>query len=258
MIDDRLAIVAASLARSGLAVLALHPFTKRPRKLGGYLAATTDVDAIAAWWDEHPADNVGVRPPEGVLVVDIDPRNGGDDAMRERVGRFGRLPATWVARTAGGGWHYWLTVTGLPAHVPAALCDGVDLKHGGSGYVVAPPSVLVGGGRYRWLSDPVGAPAPAPSWLTDEMHARAERLAVIVPTAAVGGRQPYSLKALCQRVLTALPGERNQRLYGAARDAARQGELSAVAPALIVAAVAAGLPEAEAHRTVSSAARRSA
>lgn len=135
-----------------------HPITPR-----GHVDASTDPAQITAWWNLVPRANIGVRPNEDRLVVDVDPRHDGPHHIGELEGRNGQLPATLTAFTGGAGLHAWFSVPpGLSW--PKALAKGVDLKSH-SGYVLAAPSNHISGSVYRWLT-PLDTPiAPAPAWL---------------------------------------------------------------------------------------------
>lgn len=91
--------------------------------------------------------NIGVAIPPGVVVVDVDPRNGGDTTIQEWWDSYGYdefADAPCVA-TGGGGNHYWFRYDGR-ALVKAI--DGVDFQRLGK-YVVAPPSRT--DDEYTWL-----------------------------------------------------------------------------------------------------------
>jgi hypothetical protein len=61
----------------------------------GVLDATTDIDQIAQWWGGRYAGcNVGARLPQSMIVIDIDPRHGGDRSIAELEQRHGQLPDT--------------------------------------------------------------------------------------------------------------------------------------------------------------------
>ena len=62
-------------------------------------------ETVAEWWERWPDANVGVITGSlsDVVVVDVDPRNGGDATLQAIEDRRGPLPATTVARTGGGG-----------------------------------------------------------------------------------------------------------------------------------------------------------
>ncbi|WP_250548738.1 bifunctional DNA primase/polymerase [Pseudonocardia sp. H11422] len=247
--------VALDYAAGGAAVIPLHSPTdagcscrgrdcrnigKHPRTLAGKDDATTDPETIARWWGMWPDANIGIRPTPGLVVVDIDPRNGGDvqfDAMQQR---YGQLPRTRTARTGSGGGHLWFRLCG---DLRGQLAPGIDIKTS-AGYVVAPPSLHASGGVYTWTD--AGPIAPAPEFLA-ALLVRPARAA-----APSNGRvTPAVVEGLVRVVREASPGERNRRLYWAA---ARAHEKGIDPTPLIEAAIDAGLPQREAERTVDSAA----
>jgi hypothetical protein len=129
-------------AALGLHVFPLRPATKRPYEgTHGHHDATVEVPIIRTWWTAEPDANLGIAcRPSGVVVVDIDRRNGGDEAD------LGPTPETWRA-TTGDGTHLYFASGGteLP---DGALLPGIDLK--ASGYTVAAPSRHPNGKTYRW------------------------------------------------------------------------------------------------------------
>lgn len=142
---------------------------KHPRVATGFRAATNDRAQLTAWHQRWPECNWGLAcGASGVVVVDIDPRNGGDDSLADLERAHGKLPSTTTALTGGGGQHYMFSADGhtVPSRV---LAPGVDLKADG-GYVVLPPGTHASGGTYRW--DAGGhpndvAPAPVPAWVRE-------------------------------------------------------------------------------------------
>jgi hypothetical protein len=125
-------------------------------------------DDLAAWFHRWPESNLGVVTGtiSGLVVLDIDPRNGGDDALSSLEHRHGGLPPTPEVRTGGGGVHLYFA---SPEHPMATtiLGPGVDVKADG-GLVVVPPSVHASGHRYEWEpgADPDALPlADLPPWL---------------------------------------------------------------------------------------------
>jgi hypothetical protein len=96
----------------------------------------------------------------GLVVFDIDPRNGGDDSWAQWTALHGNPADGPMALTAGGGQHY------LARHQPGVrsckLRDGIDLLSDGR-YFVAYPSTIEGR-SYQWeaSSDPFdGLATPA-------------------------------------------------------------------------------------------------
>jgi hypothetical protein len=144
---------------------------KHPRTPNGVKAATKDTEQIRTWWSPGgwPTANIGLVAGEisGFFVLDVDPRHGGDEALRELERKHGELPHTVRSLTGGGGEHI------LFAHVPGLrsragkVSSGLDIKTDG-GYIVAPASMHASGRRYVWNVDhhPDDVPfAEAPEWL---------------------------------------------------------------------------------------------
>lgn len=241
----------------GVEVIRLVPGTKDPFKNShGYLDATTNPAQVQRWWRECPNANIGIRPPSGVVVLDIDPRNGGDKEL-ERMARFrGQLPETWTAHTGSGGLHLWYCVGSIDGRIRGKLCTGVDIKHHGNGYVVAPPSIHPNGRPYEWITPPSGKPADAPRWLRVAVQ---PPVVTLRPFAVIGdhraGSGQYNLGCLVARIVKASEGRRNTTLFGACKDAARRGDLDAFESDLAGAARAVGLSENEITATIRSARR---
>jgi hypothetical protein len=85
----------------------------------------------------------------GVVVIDVDPRHGGNDTLDELQATWGRLPPTLEGLTGGGGRHLWYRSP--PLQLPSGeLGPGVELKAQG-GLVVVPPSRHVAGTDYEWV-----------------------------------------------------------------------------------------------------------
>jgi hypothetical protein len=144
--------------------------------------ATTDEAKIRAWWRKWPSANIGVATgPSGLLVVDVDNKNGkdGNGSLDTLELMWGDLLPTLTARTASGGRHIYLR--GLSRNSVCKLGPGLDVRSAG-GYIVAPGSRLDGGGEYRWETDlPV---AGAPGWL---VQAASERRRAEYPAEAGAG-----------------------------------------------------------------------
>ncbi len=136
----------------------------------GVKDATTDHDKIARWWSIWPEANIGLATGNRFFVLDVDPRNGGDDTLRKLEMEYADLPATVQARTGGGGDHYYFLLPNATTAVKT-IGDGLDIQAAGK-YVVAPPSKHASGRQYLWegASNPTDTPlAPAPSWLIELM-----------------------------------------------------------------------------------------
>ena len=85
---------ALRLAQKGLAVFPCRPHDKRPATANGLKDATTDPEAIAAWWQQDPNFNIAIATgaASGVFVVDVDGIDA-EAALRRLEGRARRLAA---------------------------------------------------------------------------------------------------------------------------------------------------------------------
>lgn len=110
-------------------------------------ASSTDLTVLRDWFagDRH---NIGVVcGPSGIVVVDVDPRNGGAQTFSQLTTELGALPETVTADSGGGGTHYiFRRPTG---DLVSKLGDGVDLLRDARQFLVE-PSQHPSGGLYRW------------------------------------------------------------------------------------------------------------
>jgi Virulence-associated protein E/Bifunctional DNA primase/polymerase, N-terminal len=160
---------------------------KHPRTPNGCKDATTDPAIIRKWWEAWPRAHVAIAAgASGLLVVDVDPRNGGDDSLAELEREHGGLPATPRQLTEGDGVHIVFRRPDRP-HVRGprhGLGRGVDVKADG-GYIIAAPSGHLSGRPYVWeighgLDElPIAA---VPAWLLERLDARP--VASTTPTSA--------------------------------------------------------------------------
>lgn len=264
--DADMHAAAVAYAIAGLPVFPLQPGTKEPATAHGFHDATWLVAEILDWWDRNPHYNIGCAVPPGMVAVDIDVQHGGDTEFAKLVDQYGRLPETWVAQTGNGGWHYWFRTT--VSRFEPTLCPGVDLKPGGKGYVLMPPSVHPNGRRYQWVTRERSIPAPAPTWLETMMAkpVRARPAGPPRPPAAAGGNPQYVnavIEGELNKLAGATPGGKNgagvddtltavaYRLFGLAKGghvdaAAARDEMKRIAMAL-------GHSDAYADKTLDSA-----
>jgi len=128
---------------------------KHPRTQHGLGDATTDVATVTRWWSTWRFANIAVAtgPTSGIVVLDVDPRNGGDEELQRLVNENELLPAGPAYETGSGGSHYWFRHPGFKVTSRAmAGLSGLDVK-GDGGYVIVPPSVHATGGSYLWYED---------------------------------------------------------------------------------------------------------
>src|SRR5690606_31069347 len=109
---------ALDLAASGWAVFPCkwHIYgdhAKAPLTAHGHHEATRDPDVIRSWWRQWPPALIGAPVPESLLVLDLDPRNGGTvDALTEAAGPLPPTLTVWSGRGDGGRHWYYLRPAG--------------------------------------------------------------------------------------------------------------------------------------------------
>ena len=159
-IDGAKIDAALAYASWGWHVLPVVPNGKTPATAHGVHDATTDAEQIKAWWTQNPNFNIGIAAGarSGIVVFDIDPRNGGDTSWQGWIAEHGAPQDCAMALTAGGGQHY------IAAYQPGVrsckLREGIDLLSDGRYFVAHPSSVE--GKSYEWeaSSDPFDGVAP--------------------------------------------------------------------------------------------------
>lgn len=151
---------ALTYASWGWHVIPVVPNGKVPATQHGVKDATIDPEQITRWWAQNPDFNIGIAAGErsGIIVFDIDPRNGGDNSWSVWTDANGSVPDGAMQMTAGGGFHHIADYT--PEIRSCKLTEGVDLLADGR-YFVAFPSTIEGR-RYEWeaSSDPFDGVAP--------------------------------------------------------------------------------------------------
>ena len=153
-------------AQAGLEVLPLHTILggicscgddkcpspgKHPLISSGFKAASTDPELITRWFTTWPKANIGCRPRARGLVLDVDPRNGGDMALENWVADHGSSPPTAYVETGGGGQHLWYSCDPVRnrKYINGNRYAGIDIISA-TGYVVMPPSIHASGRTYEW------------------------------------------------------------------------------------------------------------
>ena len=128
---------AARYLARGWAIIPISARSKVP-PAGFYLAAhlrgekrLNEVD-VAEWWKDGSTHGIAVLTGmvSGIVVADVDPRNGGELLADPRT--------LCAARTGGGGWHYFYEHPYNTTRTGKCSRPGVDRKASG-GYVVVEP-----------------------------------------------------------------------------------------------------------------------
>lgn len=141
----------------------------------GHHDATTDEATIRDWWATDPDAGIGIElSTSGLLALDIDPQNGGDESLRALEAEHGVLHSDCTAVTQGGGEHRLFSADASMSY-PATLGAGLDLKH--HGYICVAPTAGPSG-VYQWeagrsplsKSNPA-KPSPLPKLIASKARA---------------------------------------------------------------------------------------
>lgn len=131
----------------------------------GFYDATSDPDTVSAWWTRYPNALIGARIAYHLLVLDVDPRGGGEDTLQLFEAAYHPLPATltcYSGRGDGGRHLYWQRPPTPGWRLSGAkLRPGVDLIHHTLRYRCCRRRRT----RRHWWHDPAAAAADPPAWL---------------------------------------------------------------------------------------------
>lgn len=163
---------ALAYRRRGWSVIPVEPHAKRPllawRAFQTRLASEAEV---AVWYRQYPEANVAIVTGalSGLVVLDVDPRHGGEASLAAFESTHGPLPPTLESLTGGGGRHLYFRHPGEHCPNRVGLEPGLDLR-GDGGCIVAPPSIHPSGRAYAWREGHgpgERAPATLPAALRD-------------------------------------------------------------------------------------------
>jgi hypothetical protein len=190
---------ALQYASYGFAVFPVSPVDKAPLNTHGMLEGTTDLDVVRAWWTKYPDALIGARIPADMVVLDIDPRHGGDAVWQKLTDDNGGI-VTGRKHHSGrgdGGAHIWfnkppgkLSVKRLNewarshglGHATGknGWSAGIDLLHHDHRYTILPPSPHPATNLpYEW--DAKGKPVDMPAWLVPFTTATAAPAPTVKP-----------------------------------------------------------------------------
>jgi hypothetical protein len=240
---------ALAYAAHGVPIFPCVPGGKTPLTHNGFHDATSDPDAITAWWTRHPNANIATPTGSpGIDVLDVDVRaNGSGWHAFNKAKRAGLLHG-WLraVETPSGGLH--MHYPGTVQRNGSIRSQHLDFRAAG-GYVLLPPSLgqtKTYSRRYTVLRNRPGPGRPL-DW---------PAIIALLEPAAPARQSPSSIgrntvEWLAAHVARQVEGNRDNALFWAACRAAETP--AADTEPLIAAAVQAGLPEQQARRTVRSA-----
>ena len=224
--DPALAEALAAAGR-GWRVLPVRAGTKVPLIKDWPGKASDDPAVIHKWAGKWPGCNWGVLCGEasGIVVLDIDPRNRGDESLDAMEDEHGPLPDTVECHTGGGGRHFYFR------HPGGSVKKVTDGRHGAGidiigdgGFVVLPGSSHQSGRRYEWevSSHPDDVTLPAlPDWhLTHAWDCNVVGglggIEAGPATPPPDPRDPLAMVAIHATLPTG-PGQRNRCVFNFAR-----------------------------------------
>ncbi|GJM17473.1 MAG: hypothetical protein DHS20C13_28000 [Thermodesulfobacteriota bacterium] len=179
---DQLSLRDAALlyASRGWRVLPITENAKSPPLINKWqIQATDDTSQIKKWWDKWPDANIGIATGRetGIFVVDIDPKNGGDETIAALL-KKNSFPETATVRTGSGGSHVLFKCDkAIKSSNGKTLGQGVDLKAEG-GYIVAARSIHPNGNQYAWIDSK--SIAEPPEWLMELIDSPTKTKGVIL------------------------------------------------------------------------------
>jgi hypothetical protein len=190
---------ALRVAARGFRVFPITPGDKKPPLISEWqLRASSDPEQIREWGKKWPTANIGLVADD-LLIVDVDPRNGGDKGLEGLEALYGALPSTGPAvRTGGGGVHIYFRSPGGLSSSTSRVATGVDIKTG-LGYVVIPPSVTTA--PYKWIRDLEQELPEVPGWLLEKLT-RKNTKPFTVPDAVTEGNRNDILFRLARALKT--------------------------------------------------------
>jgi putative DNA primase/helicase len=157
--------LACSCSNRDCRSLAKHPVGRLVPE--GLKDASRNEDVVATWFQGDRPWNIGIVTGQdsGLVVLDIDPRHGGDDSLAAIEKEHGPMPSTCRFSTGGGGTHILFQHPGCSVPNSAGkIGPGIDVR-GDGGYIVAPPSRHISGARYFVSEGSISELAPLPEWL---------------------------------------------------------------------------------------------
>lgn len=167
---------ALDAARRGFRVFPIGRDSRIPWDKGWQTAATTDEAAVAEWWTENRNYNIGIATGQGLLVIDVDVKDGKRGAESLEMLEMLGLPPTLKTRTPSGGIHLYFDIgdkdhAGRVNNIPDF--PGIDTRCKGN--LTLWPGSNIGRHKYEIVDDlPI---ATCPDWLFDIIETKVQSVA---------------------------------------------------------------------------------
>lgn len=189
---------------------------KHPRTMHGVKDATKDIAQIERWWRQWPSANIGIATGavSGIVVLDSDPRHGGEESVEQLVELHGKFPETpeVISGSLGKHWYYRLP-DGVSIHRTCDVLPGFDIL-GDDGYVIAPPSVHLSSREYAWEMSSSIEDVPlvnVPPWVLPLVAEKARKTKTGSTTGATKELPNKLLEGSRNKALTSLAGTLRRR-----------------------------------------------
>lgn len=185
---------ALNYVKKGFKVFPLKPNTKGEQVLESWkYESTTNLNQIDYWWNKNPNYNIGLVTGNGLLVIDIDVKNGKDGL--QSIKKHGKgLPATAIIKTPSGGYHLYYHVNKTISN-RVNLYDGIDIR-GDGGYVLGIGS-KTDKGIYMLYKDVPIANANEKVYEFIEQQNKKEKYVENSQQVTEGGRNDYLFRIGC-------------------------------------------------------------
>lgn len=214
----------------------------------GFHLATTDLDQIKEWWAQYPKALIGSPVADVRIAIDIDPQHGGSrERLEEAIGEpLNPTLTVWSGRGTGGQHLIYKRPAGDLTQTRIKKL-GCDIRVGGKGYTILPPSPHPNTGKpYWWDWRPIATMNPGLYELIRWDKPIAEWPAMPSEAKLLG-----ILKTMAQ----AVPGQRNDVLFWCGCRLAEANYQQSAWDALFQVAGTTGLPHSEIQGTTQSAIR---
>lgn len=147
MIRTKQLELAHDMIKRGCKLIPLNSDSKIPIQKNWPGCGSNDYDRIVSWSKEFPNCNFGVLAGKGLIILDVDNKNGklGNDKLKD----FGDIPKTFTVKTPNGGFHYYFAYTKAVSN--RNFNNGLEIKSSGAQVVM--PGSIINGSRYEVIVD---------------------------------------------------------------------------------------------------------
>ena len=172
---------------------------KHPRIKAWPAEASKDKNQITRWWRRWPKSNIGILcgVETGIVVLDVDPRNGGSVSLEDLQCDHEDLPETYLTNTGGGGLHFYFKVPkGIKnLQKKTNFRPGLDFQ-GDASFVIGIGSLHLSGERYTKHPQSLDTPVDLPHWLINETQKTEKLEEKTVPVRLGPGKRNAGLTSM--------------------------------------------------------------